>query len=114
VIIRSRSFDILLVGTFIPVDEKGNSKSYELTNQKDKWHFNVTEARTMSGRGPGGWRVLSEIKPRRISLWAEEKIIAPMKQAEILGKTFKLRGWLDTNAKRFHLSFVEEIIAEEP
>lgn len=113
VIIRSRSFDVLLIGTFIPLDEKGNSKSYELTNQEDKWHFKVTEARVMSGASVGGWRVLSEIKPRKISLWAGERIIAPLKQPEIVGKTFKLRGWLDTNAKRFHLSFVDEIIAEE-
>ena len=114
VIIRSRSFDVLLIGTFIPLDEKGNSKSYELTNQVDKWHFQVTEARVMSGRSSSGWRVLSEIKPRNISLWAEESLIAPLRQREIVGKTFKLRGWLDTNAKRFHLSFVDELIAEEP
>lgn len=111
--IRAKSFDVLLIGTFIPLDEKGNSKSYEFTYQKDKWHYQVADAHIMSGRGPGGWRVLSEIKPRKISLWAEERIIAPLKQAEIVGKTFKLRGWLDTNAKRFHLSFVDEIIVEE-
>ena len=112
VFIRAKSFDVLLTGAFIPLDEKGNSKTYELSNQEDKWLFNVTEARVMSGASVGGWRVLSEVKPRRMSLWAGERIIAPLKQPEIVGKTFKLRGRLDTNARRFHLNFVDEIIAE--
>jgi len=113
VFIRTAPFDVLLIGAFISLDEKGNSKTYELRNQEDKWRFKVTEARVMSGASTSGWRVLSEIFPRKISLYAEERILAPLKQPEIVGKTFKLRGWLNINTKRFNLNFVDEIIVEE-
>ena len=99
------SIDVLLIGTFISLDEKGNSKTYELRHKEDRWRFKVTAAHVMSGARVNGWKVLNEIFPRKISLFAEERIIAPLKQPEIVGKTFKLRGWLNISAKRFNVNF---------
>jgi len=103
------SFDTLLIGTVISPDEKGNSKTYELRYQEDKWRFKVTEAQVMSGAGVNGWRLLNEIFPRNIRLFAEERIISPLKQPEIVGKAFKLKGKLYVSSKTFHLDIVEEV-----
>ena len=112
-VIGTGSFDILLIGTFVPLDEKGNSKTYELWNNEDKWRFTVTKAIVMSGAAVTGWRLLSEIFPRKIKLIGDERIIAPLKQAEIVGKNFKLKGRLYINSKMLHLNIVEEVVEEK-
>jgi hypothetical protein len=111
-VVTSGSFDMLLIGTVISPDEKGNSKTYELRHQEDKWRFKVTKARVSSGAGVTGWRILSDIFPRIITLFADERILAPLKQPEIIGKNFKLTGSLYVSSKTFHLNFVEEVIEE--
>ena len=109
-VVTTGSFDMLLIGTVISPDKKGNSKTYELRHQEDKWRFKVTKARVSSGAGVTGSRILSDIVPRIIKLFADERIIAPLKQPEIVGKNFKLTGRLYISSKTFHLNFVEEVI----
>jgi hypothetical protein len=60
-----------------------------------------------------GSRILMEIFPRRIKLFGDERVLAPLKQTEIVGKNFRLRGRLYVNAKRFNLSYVDEIVEDE-
>ena len=78
-VVTTGSFDMLMIGTVISPDEKGNSKTYELRNQEDKWRFKVTKARVSSGAGVTGWRILSDMFPRIIKLFAAERILAPLK-----------------------------------
>ena len=112
-VIGTGSFDVLLIGTFIPLDEKGNTRTFELFTDKDKWRFKVTKSRNMGRSNVTGSRILMEIFPRRIKLFGDERVLAPLKQPEIVGKNFRLRGRLYVNAKRLNLSFVDEIIEEE-
>ena len=107
------SIHIRLAGTFISPDEKGNTKTFELWTDEEKWRFTVTKAIIMSGAAVNGWRVLAEIRPKKIKLIGEESLIAPLKQPEIVGRTFKLRGSLYVNNKRFHLNIVEEVVEEK-
>jgi len=109
-VVTTGSFDMLMIGTVISPNEKGNSKIYELRHQEDKWRFKVTKARVSSGAGVTGWRVLSDIFPRIIKLFADERIIAPLKQSEIIGKNFKLTGRIYVSSKTFHLNTVKEVI----
>lgn len=106
-------FDVLLIGTFISPDEKGNPKTYELWTDEEKWRFTVTKAYVMSRASVSGWRLLSDIFPRKIKVFGDERVTAPLKQPEIVGKTFKLRGSLYVNNKRFHLNIVEEVMKDE-
>ena len=106
-------FDVLLIGTFISPDEKGNTKTFELWTDEKKWRFTVTKARVMSRASVSGWRLLSEIFPRKIKLFGDERVTAPLKQPEIVGKAFKLRGSLYVNQKTFHLNIVEEVVEEK-
>ena len=106
-------FDVLLIGTFISPDEKGNTKTYELWTDEKKWRFTVAKAHVMSRASVSGWRLLSDIFPRKIKLLGDERVTAPLKQHEIVGRTFKLRGSLYVNNKRFHLNIVEEVMEEE-
>ena len=105
--------DILLIGTFISPDEKGNTKTYELWTDDKKWRFTVTKAIIMSGAAVNGWRVLAEIRPKKIKLIGEESLIAPLKQPRIVGKTFKLRGDLHVEKKRYHLNVVREVVEKK-
>ena len=107
------SSDILLIGTSISPDEKGNTKTYELWTDDKKWRFTVTKAYVMSRASVSGWRLLSDIFPRKIKLFGDERVTAPLKQLEIVGRTFKLRGSLYVNNKRFHLTIVEEVMEEK-
>jgi hypothetical protein len=106
-------FDVLLIGTFISPDEKGNAKTFELWTDEENWRFTVTKAHVMSRSSVSGWRLLSDIFPRKIKVFGDERVTAPLKQPELEGKNFKLRGRLYINAKRFHLNIVEEVMAEE-
>ena len=112
-VVGTGSFEVLLIGTFIPLDEKGNTRTFELWTDKDKWRFKVTKSRNMGQADVTGSRLLSEIFPRKIKLFGDERLLAPLKQPEIEGKTFKLRGNLYINQKRYHLNIVEEIIEEK-
>jgi hypothetical protein len=107
------SSDILLIGTFISPDEKGDRKTYELWTDEKKWRFTVTKARNMGPAGGSGWRPLYDISPRKIKLFGDERITAPLKQPEIVGKTFKLRGTLHPNNKTFRLHIVEEVMEKK-
>ena len=98
-VVTTGSFDALLIGTVISPHEKGNSKIYELRNQEDKWRFKVTDAEVMSGAGVNGWRLLKEIFPRKITLFADERILTPLKQQKIDGKGFKIKGKLYVSSK---------------
>ena len=112
-VVGTGSFDVLLIGTFITLDEKGNTKTFELWTDKDKWRFKVTKSRNMGQEDVTGSRILMDIFPRRIKLLGDERVIAPLKQPEIVGKNFKLRGRLYIGSKWFHLNIVEEIIEEK-
>ena len=102
-----------MIGTFISPDKKGNTKTYELWTDEKTWRFAVTKARVMSRASVSGWRLLSEIFPRKIKLFGDERVTAPLKQPEIVGKAFKLRGSLYVNQKTFHLNIVEEVVEEK-
>ena len=54
--------------------------------------------------------ILSYLK---IRLFGHERVVAPLKEPEIVGKTFKLRGRLYVSSKRFNLSIVEEVLEEK-
>ena len=112
-VVGTGSFDVLLIGTFIPLDEKGNTRTFELWTDEDKWRFKVTKSRNTGRSNVTGSRILMEIYPRKIKLFGDERVLEPLKQPEIVGKNFRLRGRLYVNAKRFNLRFEEEIIAEE-
>ena len=68
-VIGTGAHDVLLIGTFISPEEKGNTKTYELWTDEGTWRFTVTKARVMSAASVTGWRLLSEIFPRKIRLF---------------------------------------------
>ena len=103
------SFDFILIGTVIPSDEEGNTKTYDLWTDENKWRFAVTQAYVTTGASVSGWRLLMDIFPREIKLLGEETVIAPLKQPEIVGKNFKLGGRLHIRSRFFHLNIVEEV-----
>jgi hypothetical protein len=108
-VVNTGTVDMLLIGTFISPNAKGNSRTFDLWTKEDNWRFTVTKARAMSGAGVTGWRLLSDIFPRKIMLIGNEKVLAPLRKSEIVGKDFKLRGTLYIVSKRYHLSRVEEV-----
>ena len=112
-VVNTGTVDMLLIGTFISPNAEGNNRTFELWNEEDKWRFTVTKARAMSGAGVTGWRLLGDIFPRKIMLIGNEKVLSPLKQPEIVGKNFKLRGRLYIVSKRYHLSTVEEEVEEK-
>ena len=104
---------IFLIGTVISPDEKGNTNTYELRADEDRWRFTVTEVTLGSGAPATGWRILREINPRKITLFGGEGVIAPLKQPEIVGKKFELRGSLNLRLQTFHLRLVEEVMEQK-
>jgi hypothetical protein len=107
------SSDVLLIGTFISPDEKDDTNTYELWTDEKKLRFTVTKAHNMGNPNVSGRRLLMDIFPRKIKLFGDERITAPLKQPEIVGKTFKLRGSLNVTNKTFHLNIVEEVMEEK-
>jgi hypothetical protein len=104
---------IILIGTVISPDEKGNDKTYELRTGEDMWRFTVTKVTPMTGAPATGWRILREINPRKIMLFGGEGVIAPLKQPDVAGKKFDLRGRLNLRLQTFHLRLVEEVMEQK-
>jgi hypothetical protein len=105
----TRSFDFILIGTIIPSDEEGNTKTYELWTDDDTWRFTVTKARVTTRASVTGSRLLMDIFPRKIKLLGPDRILAPLKQPEIVGKSFELGGRLYIQSRLFNLNRVEEV-----
>ena len=113
-IVRTAPFEVVLIGQFMSSDVKGDTKIYELWTEKEKWLFKINKIRLMSSASVTGWRLLSEVHPRRIKLLGTDQKIKPLRQPEIEGKKFKLKGRLYINSRSFHLSRVEEVLEEKP
>jgi hypothetical protein len=109
----TRSFDFILIGTIIPSDEEGNTKTYELWTDDDTWRFTVTKARVTTRASVTGSRLLMDIFPRKIKLLGPERILAPLKQSKTVGKSFKLGGRLYIQSRLFNLNTVEEVVEEK-
>ena len=112
-IVRTAPFEVVMIGQFVSGDVKGNSKIYELWIEEDKWQFKVNKIRVMSAASVTGWRLLSEIHPKRIKILGADQKIKPLRQPEIEGKRFKLKGRLYINSRSFHLSRVEEVLEDK-
>lgn len=82
-------------------------------DDEDKWRFTVTKTTVTTSAAVTGSRLLMEIHPRRIKLLGDERAIAPLKQPDIVNKSFRLRGRLDTHSKAFRLRMAEEVIEEK-
>ena len=112
-IVRTGPFEVVMIGQFMSGDVKGDTKIYELWTEEDKWQFKVNKIRLMSSASVTGWRLLNEVYPRRIKLLGFDQMIKPLRQPEIGGKKFKLKGRLYINSRSFHLSRVEEVLEEK-
>ena len=113
-IVRTAPFEVVLIGQFISSGLKGDNKIYELWTGEEKWQFKVNKIRLMGSASVTGWRLLSEIVPRRIKLLGSDQMIKPLRQPEIEGKKFKLRGRLYINSRSFHLNRAEEVLEDKP
>ena len=109
-VVTAGFYEVLLIGTVIAPHAKGNSRTFELRYQEDKWSFKVTEAHELSGASLTGWKILTEIFPRKIRLLAEKGVTEPLRQPRIVGKAFKLKGKIYVGSRTMHLDRVEEVV----
>ncbi len=105
-------FNVVLGGTIIPLDEKGDSRTFDLLAGENTWRFKVTQAYNRGPSSVRGWRLLLEIFPRRLSLVGNQKVTQPLMQPEVVGKKFELRGRLYLQSRKFYLSSITEILEE--
>jgi len=104
-----------LIGTFVPLEDRGDSKTFELWVKGRSWHFKVTQAYDSGSSSLNGWRLLNEIVSRRLKLIGSEKVIQPLMQPDIVGKDFELKGRLYVRSNSLFLSSASEILeAGEP
>lgn len=106
-------YSVILIGTVISSNEKGDTHTFDLLFEGNKCRFKVTQAFNRSSSSISGWRLLKEIIPRRINVIGDEKIFQPLLQADIVGKELELKGRLYLRSKKFHLSSIEEVLEEE-
>ncbi len=112
-ILGGSPFQVVLVGTIISPDERGDSNTFDLVLAGNQCRFMVTQAYNRGSSSITGWRLLSEIMTRRISLVGNRKIAQPLMQPGVVGKEFELKGRLYLRSNRFLLSSVAEVVEED-
>ena len=105
-------FAIDLTGTIIPLDERGDTRTFDLRSGENTWRFKVTRANNRGSGSVTGWRILHDIFPRVLNLVGDQKIIQPLMQPEVVGKNFKLNGKLYFQSRKYFLSSVAEVLEE--
>jgi hypothetical protein len=87
---------VTLTGTFLTMKDKGGLNAYVFSIRDKNWLFKVTniEVPTATPGGASGWAILDEITPPRIWLLGDEKEIKRLRESNVLGKSFVLRGTL--------------------
>lgn len=101
-----------LIGTFMPMDEKGDPRTFELLIKEKRWRFKVSKAYHLGSSTTNPWRLLDEIIPRRLKVFGNEKVMQPLMQPDIAGKIFELKGRIYLRKNTFFLSSAEEVSQE--
>jgi hypothetical protein len=111
--VGARPFHIDLIGTIVPLEEKRDSRTFDLMAGENTWRFRVTRADNRGSSSVTGWRILQDVFPRILNLVGDQKIIQPLMQPEVVGKDFKLNGRLYLQSNKYFLSSVSEVLEEE-
>ena len=82
--------NVTLVGTILPLNEKGELKAFVLWNKAEKWNFEVTRCDDVDG-GP---EILNEITPPKIHIFGNKKAIDAFTKSAKVGKQFAIEGIL--------------------
>lgn len=108
----ARPFYIDLTGTVIPIEERIDSRTFDLKAGENTWRFKVTRANNRGSSSVTGWRILQDIVPRVLNLVGDQKIIQPLMQPEVVGKNIELKGRLYLQSRKYFLSSVAEVLEE--
>ena len=108
----ARPFYLDLIGTIIPLEERLDSRTFDLKAGENTWRFKVTRANNRGSSSLTGWRILQDIVPRVLNLVGDQKIIQPLMQPEVVGKNFEFKGRLYLQSRKYFLSSVAEVLEE--
>ena len=108
----ARPFNILLTGTIIPHEEKGDVRTFNLKAGEKMWRFQITYAFNRGSSSVTGWRILQDLFPRELNLFGDQKIIQPLMHPDVVGKKFELKGRLYLRSNKYYVSSVTEILEE--
>jgi hypothetical protein len=86
---------VTLTGIFLNMKDKGDLNTHVLSIRDKNWLFKVTNIEVPSGpTGTSGWAILDEIASPKIWLLGDEKVIKQLREFNLAGKSFVLRGTL--------------------
>lgn len=101
--------EVMLTGTFLPLDAKGDLNTYVLWVRGKKWHFQIKNIQVQSPGIDNNWDLLHEIAPPHLHLIGKEKTIQRLKQADVVGKSFRFQGTLYVADCIFHITSEEDV-----
>ena len=105
--------EVILTGTFLSLDAKGDLNTYVLWVRGTKWHFQIKSIRVQSPWIVNDWDLLHEITPPHLHLIGKEKTIQRLKQPDVIGKSFRLQGTLYVADGIFHITSEEDVSKKE-
>lgn len=96
---------VRMVGVVQAFDEQKSNDLNMLTLTLDskKWLFQVNRVDIVSGMDPGT-SLLDKIFPPELRLMGEAKILAPLEQSTVAGKTVTLEGFLYIEDQNYEVS----------
>ena len=85
---------VTLVGTILPLNEKGELNAFVLWNKAEKWNFEVTKGVSLDGGLASVSEALNEIIPPKIHIFGNKKAIDAFTKSAKVGKQFAIEGIL--------------------
>ena len=85
---------VTLVGTILPLNEKGELNTFVLWNKAEKWNFEVTRGDSIDGGLPSVLEMLNGINPPEIHIFGNKKAIDVLTKSAKVGKQFAIEGIL--------------------
>lgn len=110
-LIRARN-PVSLTGTFLPMQDRNNVHAtfvYTVNVQGKKWLFVVKNAVQPGNGSVTAADILDNVIPPEMCFVGDEKVVTPLKNPDIAGKTLQLNGFLYPTTGRMYVDSVKTI-----
>ena len=101
-----------LTGKLLPTDAQQNGDqrgSIEASIDGTRWIFEVAKAETLKGGGAGGWSILRQLFPARMTIRGNGDLLDEIRREEGSGRDIAVTGFLYPASRVFFVTSLKKL-----